>query len=123
MANKAAGEIDLILGGESYTLRPSFAAVIEFEDKSGKTVFEALRDAGERQSMPIKSVAAAFHACIKAAWKPSMGKPPTFEDVGMAIRKDGLTSVAGSYTTILGNMLTGESALEQASKDGESGKA
>lgn len=123
MANKAAGEIDITLDGKEYLLRPSFNAVIEFEDKAGMSVFEAMRAIGEKQSMPLKTVTAAFHSCIKAAWRPSMGKVPTFEEIGMAIRKEGMPAVAGPYTTLLGNMLTGERAMEQATRDVDAGKA
>lgn len=122
MANKAAGEITLTLDGREYTLRPSFAAVMEFEGKAGVSVFEAMRDVGEKQSMPLKSVAAAFHSCIKAGWPPGGGRPPTFDEVGMALRKDGVVSHAEAYTTILGNMLTGERSLEEASKAAQQGK-
>ncbi len=39
MANKARGEIKLDLGGETYVLVPSFAAVCEIEDKLGSDLF------------------------------------------------------------------------------------
>lgn len=121
MANKAVGEIDVVLGGTEYTLRPTFNAVMEFEDKC-VSVFEAMRAADKSQSIPLKYITAAFHSCIKAAWKPSQGRPPTFDEIGLAIRKDGVIAHAASYATILGNMLTGEQAMQEAAKANPTGK-
>lgn len=116
MANKSAGEIDISIDGKDYTLRPSFAAILEFEEKAGITVFEAMRAAGEKQSVPMKSVVAAFYAGIKAGWKPSQGKIPTFDEIGMAIRKDGIGDHMAPYMQLLANMMTGERALNDAQK-------
>jgi hypothetical protein len=123
MANKAAGEMEIIIDSKSFTLRPSFMCIMDFEEKAGLSVFEAMRAVGEKQSVPMKSVAAAFHAGIKAAWKPTNGKLPTFEEIGMAIRKDGLTNHLESYMRFLANMMTGEHALENAEKGLAEGKA
>lgn len=116
MANKAAGEMEVSINGKTHTLRPSFQAIMEFEDKAGITVFESMRMIGEKQAVPIKSVTAAFHAGIKAAWKPTMGKMPTFEEIGMDIRKDGISDHIQTYMQFLANMMTGERALEEAQK-------
>lgn len=123
MANKAAGELTVTIDGKEYLLRPSFAAVMEFEDKSGLTVYEAMSNVGNRQSVPIKSVTAAFHACIKAGWKPSSGRPPTFDEIGIAIRSDGISVHLEAYMKLLTNMLTGEKALAEAEEGAASGKA
>lgn len=119
MANKAAGEIEVSIDGKEYTLRPSFAAILDFEEKAGVTVFEAMRAAGEKQSVPMKSVVAAFYAAIKAGWKPSQGKLPSFEEIGMAVRKDGIGSHMIPFMQLLSNMMTGERALNDAQKGGD----
>jgi hypothetical protein len=123
MANKAAGELEITLDGKPYTLRPTYGAVIEFEDLSGLAVFEAMSHAGERKSTPLKVITSAFYACMKPCWKPSMGVMPTQSQVGAAIYKDGIPNHLSSYFTLLGNMMSGERALEEASKkmDGEPG--
>ena len=40
MANKARGEVTLELGGESYVLVPSIAAIIEIENEIDSNLFE-----------------------------------------------------------------------------------
>lgn len=116
MANRAAGEMEITIAGKSYTLRPSFTCIMDFEERAGMSVFEALRAVGERQSVPIKNIVASFHAGMKAAWKPSMGKMPTFEEVGQGVREDGITDHLTNYMTFLANMMTGERALDEAQK-------
>ena len=113
MANRASGELDITIDGKAYTLRPSYAAICEFED-GGCSVFEAIQAAGERKSVPLRRMAMAFHSCIKAAWKPAMGRLPTIDDIGQGIRADGVTEHIGSYVSLLSNMMTGERALKDA---------
>ena len=48
IVNKAAGEMEVTIDGTKYTLRPSFTAVMEFEEKSGKSVFEAMQEFSRR---------------------------------------------------------------------------
>lgn len=122
MANKAAGELDITLAGKSYTLRPALDAVLSFEDQSRLTVFEAMQQAG-KGSAPLRVVTLCFRAGIIAAWKPSMGKEPTFEDIAQALRSDGLANHLESYFKFLSNMLTGEQALKDAEKAVASGEA
>jgi len=113
MANVAAGEIEVTLDGKTYIMRPSFAAIVAFEDRAHMSVFEAMKALGERQSAPFKAVAAAYHAGITAAWK-SHARPPTFDEIGAAIYRDGLANHIPNYMEFLGNAVTGEKALRQA---------
>lgn len=122
MAQKLRGEIELVIGQKTYTLRPSYAATVEFEDKAGITVFEAMKALGDRQSMPIKSMRCVFHSCIKAAWKPSMGTIPTPDEIGEAVHNEGVSNFITPYAKILSNMLTGELALARAEEATEPGK-
>lgn len=122
-ANKSAGELDVVINEKPYLLRPSYAAVLDFEDRANTTVFEAMRAVGERQSASLKSVATVFHACIKAGWTPRDGKTPTFDEIVAAVYKDGLSAHMQAYLTILSNMLTGERAMGAAMKEVEQGKA
>ena len=119
MANKAAGEMEVTIDGDTYTLRPSFLCIMDFEEKVGVSVFEAMRAVGEKQSIPLKYLVAAFHSGIKAAWRPSLGAQPSFNDIGIAVRKDGVSAHTEAYVRFLANMMTGERALNEAEKLGE----
>lgn len=113
--NKHRGEMELKLGGKTYVLRPSFAAIVEFEDKSGMTAFEAMKMAGERCAVPMKAITAAFWAGIRGGWEDKK-RPPSFEEIGEAVQADGLASLIPQYVEFLGNALSSDAQLAEASK-------
>ena len=66
MANKARGEVELVLGEETYVLVPSFGAVCEIEDKIGSNIFNigrrlALTEIRGRDLLDFA------HACVTQA--------------------------------------------------------
>lgn len=89
--NKFTGTFEITLLGKEYTLRPTFEAMVEFEDRSGKATNEAFLDMSAGK-MSFKTVASAIWAGIKgeALWRndPSYGEK--YAVVGEMIRKDGL---------------------------------
>jgi len=64
MANKYRGTIEVQLGGEEYTLRPTFEALVEFEEKTGMTVGQAYIALMEN-GVSVKIVSSAIWAGIK----------------------------------------------------------
>ncbi len=63
MANKARGEVELDLGGETYVLRPTFGAVCEIEDAIGANLFDIGRKL-ERAEITAQELVKLTHACI-----------------------------------------------------------
>ena len=66
MANRARGEVELVLGEETYVLVPSFGAVCEIEDKIGSNIFNvgrrlALTEISGRDLLDF------LHACVTQA--------------------------------------------------------
>lgn len=123
MANKYRGESEITLGGKTYTLRPTFEALVEFEDKAGCSAFEALRDMMTKQSAPVKRLAAAFWSGIKAAWPVDSGRPPNFQEIGTAIQRDGITKVVPFYLTYLTNALSSDEDLKRMREELENSDA
>ena len=66
MANKARGEVVLVLGGETYVLRPGFAALREIEDKIGGRLFDPGRRL-ELVRITARELADLAHACVTQA--------------------------------------------------------
>lgn len=64
-ANEARGEISLILGGEEFILRPSYEAIQQFEQQTGRGVFKLAKLAldGELTAVDMAIIATE---CIKA---------------------------------------------------------
>lgn len=117
MANKYRGELEVSLNGKSYLLRPTFEALVEFEDKAGMTAYEAIRLVTERNAAPMKSVAGAFWAGIKAAWAPDGGRCPSYGEVGAMIQREGLANLLVPYLQFLTNALSSDNDLKQAAAE------
>jgi hypothetical protein len=72
------------LNGVEYTLRPSFEAIMQFNDKAECDVLEALQEMGRKQTLSIKIIAASIWAGIKGEYE-FQGKgldAPSFKKVG-----------------------------------------
>jgi len=95
--NKYTGTFEITLQGKEYTLRPSFEAMIEFEDKTGQAVNEAFLEMVEGK-MSFKVIASALWAGIKgeALWRNDPSYELKFPVVGEMIKKDGLQNHVAS---------------------------
>lgn len=121
MANKWKGEVDLILAGKPYTLRPTFEALVEFEDKAGMTAYEVMSVMSKGTPVGFKVIAAALWSGIRAGWRDH-GRPPTFIEVGEAIRADGIAAVLPAFGQYLANALSSEADLKRAAEEPAPGK-
>ncbi len=66
MANKARGEVVLILGGETYLLAPGFAALREVEDEIDGRLFDVVRRL-ELLRITARELTGLAHACVTQA--------------------------------------------------------
>lgn len=60
MANKFKGELEVSLGGKKLTLRPTFEALVEIEDKAGVGLSSILRNFSKAE-WTLKQVAAVIY--------------------------------------------------------------
>ena len=64
MANRLRGESEILLGGATYRLRPTFAAIMEIEDRLGGVVALAVRAA--RGEFGLKDLVVIVWATLNA---------------------------------------------------------
>ena len=117
MANKYRGEVDIVLNGKPFTLRPTFEALVEFEDRSGVTAYEALRDFADKQRFPAKVIAAALVAGIRAGYPtdPIM-KMPSPQEIGRMVQAHGVMECVKMVFQFLNNALSSDMQIETAGK-------
>jgi hypothetical protein len=106
MANENRGEVAIELGGESFTLRPTFDALSNMETRTGLGVIELAQrctptDYGGSWKFTTRDV----HAVLIEAIKASGAKPPA--DLGARIIQYGLPKAAAMCGTFLINALAG----------------
>ena len=122
MANKHRGEVELVIGEKTYTLRPTFTAMVEFEDKASTTVMQALTDVAEHQKFPFKVAAAAVWSGIGGATKPGV-KRPSFEEIGAEIHQHGLFKLMPEIFKYLSGAIATEDDLKAQEEAANAGKA
>lgn len=101
MVNRLRGEVALELGGEALTLRPTFAAIMEIEDRLGGVVPLASRAAAG--DFGLREVAVIVWACLNAA----DGGSRSLDEVGERIMGQGLASVTPAVSALLTGILRG----------------
>ncbi len=114
MPNKHKGTVEIELGGDTYTLRPSFEALIEFEDKVGKSVsevFEAMQESKASFKIIATAVWAGMMGEAIAQNNPKLEKPWAW--VGEMIRKEGLQKHFISAYTFVAYSVLPESAMDE----------
>ena len=116
MANPSKGEIDIDLGGKTYTLRPSFEAITEFEEMTGFTAMRALVLCNDVQTCTVKLVATAVYTGIRGSCDTSVEKAnlPTYVQVGEMIMrgKGGYSRILTEVVQYLGNGLMDDETLQ-----------
>lgn len=115
MANKYKGEFEIVLAGTVYTIRPTFEAMVDFEDKAGITAYDAIKKLAA-QDFPLRAVAAALWSGIKHGWYVDGKRAPSYGEVGGMIHKDGLMNIVQHYAKFLNNGMSSEADREAAAK-------
>lgn len=101
MANALRGEVSLVLDGETVSLRPTFAAIMEIEDVLGGVVPLAARAA--KGDFGLKDVS----VIIRATWNAADGGRRSLDDVGARVMAAGVVAVAPAVRELLVRILSG----------------
>lgn len=109
-ANPHRGEVALVLGGTSVTLRPSYEAIVEWEERLGRGTTEILMRLGA-SAFRVAELAAIVGAAARAG-----GATLSDQDAGRLIVADGQVEVIPVVAKLLKHALTG-------GKDPEPGEA
>ena len=89
MANKSRGEVELKIAGQEFTIRPTFGALCELEDRTGLSVLQIVASM-EGGKVRLKTLAQILWAGMYGYdEKTTM----TINDVGELIMKEGLVRV------------------------------
>lgn len=122
MANKHRGEIDVEICGEKYTLRPSFEAMVEIEDRLGQSIFMALQRA-QQADVPAKTVAVCVLAGANAYRKDRMLPLLSYDAVGAKCFEHGVVKLSLPICQFLATCITGVGDEEDAEERAGNGPA
>jgi len=122
MSNRWRGTFDIEIGDEVFTLRPSFDAMVEFEDKTGVCANVAYRQIEENE-LSFKVVVGAIWAGIMGQHLAKGGDKPSYRVIGQKIRNAGVIDAAVHASKFLMYALIPEQALEEIEANGDKKKA
>ncbi|MFN3232938.1 MAG: gene transfer agent family protein [Alphaproteobacteria bacterium] len=120
MANRHRGEASVQLAGKSYILRPSFAALVEIEERCQCGIIELAQRFFD-QKVRARDVVAVLFAGIKAGGDGPDGDWPEENAVAQAVVEGGLANFIEPVGTFLADALAGgqSSTGESAAGNGE----
>jgi hypothetical protein len=124
MANKFRREVKVKLDGREYTLRPSFEAMCDFEDKAETTAFVVMGKLKKGEGAPLKTVAAALWAGIRHSgdYKENILSAPSFVEVGEMVQSEGYPGLVTTLMEFLIQSSQSDEALRKRADDA-AGKA
>lgn len=120
-ANEVRGEVDLLLEGERFVLRPSYGAIIEVEALTGKGLVDL---AGMAQDGKLSlGDSARIVTCLIKAWGKStdnrIAQAVNADRIGELIQEFGLMQVQLRLALVLGLAATGGCRADGTIREGE----
>ncbi len=116
MANRHRGEVEVALGGARYTLRPTFEALCEIEERTGLGLVELARRFWEGR-FGVGELAVVLWAGIRAAH----GAAPDYERIGRWVVEQGVQDLAGPVARFLAGVIGGGDEDQDQDEDGGDG--
>lgn len=106
--NAARGETTLLLGGKSYRLRPSYAAIVAIEDELGRSAIELLRASNAMAlSYEDMGVIAAEFIRAGADEDDAMTRSIASDRIAELIFEEGSAAALVSLTVALASAVSG----------------
>ncbi len=112
MANTKRGDVDIEIGGVTYTMRPSFEAICEIEHLTGLKILPLASDLSSG-NIGMESVAQIIYAGIGGYDKKSR---PSFKEIGNEVKAAGLIKMAGIVTNFIVSAIGGDDEKPEASE-------
>lgn len=111
MANTHRGEVDCTIAGVRHLLRPTFGALVEFEDAVRMPAYRALTDIAEGRATARLIATAIWAGRRGAAADPAT--VPTVEQIGAELQRDGLSGHLQTAFRFLANALASDAELSK----------
>ncbi len=114
MANPDRGEVEVKLGGKTWTMRPTFQGLREVEHKTGLGVMELARRFGEGKAS-LDHVAQVLAIGVRAANDDA----PDYEQIGEMLVRQGMNDVLVPIIVFLASAFVGDRAKNLLAPQGK----
>jgi len=121
MGNKYRSSFEITLNGTEYTLRPSFEAMMHFEDKCGMDVFEALQSIANKKMVGSRIVSAAIWAGIRGEFdfQGQSINAPSFSKIGSECQAHGFHNCLSFVMDFLNKSIASDEDIKKYEEAGE----
>lgn len=115
MPNSARSSFEIELNGAEYTLRPSFEAVVQFNDISGMDIFDAFNEVVNKKRLPAKVIVACIWAGIKGEYEFQGDgmKCPSYKKIGEECQKHGFSTCLSHAITFLSKSIASDEDIKK----------
>lgn len=100
-ANELRGEVDIVLDGQRFVLRPSYTAIVAMERKSGRPLLE-LATMAEQTMLPQEAQAIVVTELVRA-W----GRSLVLDEYSSPDDRSAATAAKGANAETMGELLYG----------------
>ncbi len=105
MTNESRNEVEVVLDGKTWTMRPTFQRLREIEHKTGRGALELLGLIGADRAHLDQ-----FAIILEYGLKDANESPPDFEQIGEWLVRDGVNPLIPAIAVYLGSVAVGSDA-------------
>jgi hypothetical protein len=118
MPNPARASFEIELNGTKYTLRPTFESIMEFNDKAGLDIFQAIEE-----GLTTKRTVAALWSGIRGE-EIFQGKGnTTFEEVGKECQAHGFAKCVSLAVRYITKAVASDNQIKKENEEKEAPQA
>lgn len=114
MPNPARASFEIELNGNTYTLRPTFESIMEFSDKAGLDIFEAI-DSG----LTTKRTVAAIWSGIRGEEIFQKKGNTSFEEIGKECQAQGFPKCVPLAVKYITKAVASDNQLKKESEENQ----
>ena len=105
MTNESRGEVDVVLDGKTWTMRPDFQTLRAIEHKAGMSALKLIRVIGEGAAS-LDHIVTVLELGLKAANDDA----PGFDQIGEMVVRQGVSDLLPPILVFLGSVAVGDKA-------------
>jgi len=118
MPNPARASFDIELNGETYTLRPTFESIMEFNDKAGLDIFEAIDN-----GLNTKRTVAAIWSGIRGEEIFQNKGNTSFEEVGKICQAHGFAKCVSLAVQYISRAVASDNQVKKENEENQAPQA
>lgn len=119
MSNPLLGELEIELGDEKFTLRPTFEGLMQIEQRSGSSIAQL----SKKIMVGITGIQDATAIVYGGVYGYCDGKPKfTYEEIGNKVMAHGYCNILGPICQFIGAALLGKNVNDIDDGSGDSKK-